>query len=66
MNLVIEDGSETIRAVLFNEALQTIGFNDLGDIEGLVSQRQGLLGKEMFFSGSVRMNKFFKVHTSKS
>lgn len=59
INLVLDDGTETIRAVLFNENLSKIGLTDLNNPERLISQREDLLGKEMFFSGNVRMNKFF-------
>lgn len=59
MNVVLDDGSETIRAVLFNEALQNIGFDDLDNVESMIVRREGLLGKEMLFSGTVKMNKFF-------
>jgi hypothetical protein len=56
MNIVLDDGSESMRAVLFSEALGSLGLEIEGeDLKG----RQGLLGKEMFFSGSVRNNKFF-------
>ena len=59
MNIVLDDGTETIRTVLFRENLSKIGLNDLNNVEKTVSQREDLLGKEMIFSGNVRMNKFF-------
>lgn len=59
MNIVLDDGSETIRAVLFNEALQSAGLENLDNVEELIIKREDLLGKEMIFSGSVKMNKFF-------
>ena len=59
MNIVLDDGTETIRAVLFSEALQEIGFDDLENTEALIIKKEGLLGKEMLFSGNVKMNKFF-------
>lgn len=59
MNIVLDDGSETVRAVLFNEALQSAGFENLDNVEELIIKREDLLGKEMIFSGSVKMNKFF-------
>ncbi|MBI3623106.1 hypothetical protein HY212_03445 [Candidatus Pacearchaeota archaeon] len=59
MNFVLDDGSETTRAVVFNEALADIGISDLDNIESLILQRENILGKEMVFSGNVRMNKFF-------
>ena len=59
INIVLDDGTETIRAVLFHENLSKIGLNDLENLEKIIMQREELLGKEMFFSGDVRMNKFF-------
>ena len=48
MNVVLDDGTETIRAVIFHDVLQ-----------GFVHDKETLLGKEMVFSGDVRLNKFF-------
>lgn len=59
MNIVIDDGTETIRSVLFHEMISKIGITELEDTEKLISQREDLLGKEMIFSGNVRLNKFF-------
>lgn len=59
INIVLDDGTETIRAVVFNDNLHLIGLTELDNIERLMNQREDLLGKEMFFSGQVRHNKFF-------
>ena len=59
MTIVLDDGTGTIRAVLFHENLPKIGLTEFDNIERLISQRENLLGKEMFFSGNVRMSKFF-------
>ncbi|MEK6945656.1 MAG: hypothetical protein AABW63_02595 [Nanoarchaeota archaeon] len=59
MNFVIDDGTENIRAVAFHESLKGLGITELDNNEVLISQKQSLLGKEMVFSGNVRMNKFF-------
>lgn len=59
INIVIDDGSENIRAVLFSEAIDSLGLTDLENVDSVVAQRQNLLGKEMLFSGNVRNNKFF-------
>jgi len=59
INIVLDDGSETIRSVLFHETLKDIGINALDDPNLLAQQRENILGREMFFSGNVRMNKFF-------
>jgi len=59
MNLVIDDGTESIRSVLFHELLSNVGITDLNNSDLILKQKQELLGKEMIFSGDVRMNKFF-------
>lgn len=61
VNLVLDDGTETMRTVVFSDNFSKLGFVDWenADAERLLMQRQDLLGKEMFFSGNVRNNKFF-------
>ncbi len=59
INLVLDDGTETIRSVLFQDAIGGLGMGDLEDSDNLIVQRQNLLGKEMVFLGDIRMNKFF-------
>jgi len=59
INIVLDDGTETIRAVLFHDILPKLGLNDLENEEMMQEQRQGILGKEMVFTGDVRMNNFF-------
>ena len=59
MTLVIDDGTSSIRAVLFQDAIDELGFKDLNDSEKLSLQKESFLGKEMFFSGNVRQNTFF-------
>ena len=59
INIVLDDGTESIRAVLFHENITELGLTDLEDTEKVSHQREDLLGKEMSFLGNVRMNKFF-------
>lgn len=59
INLVLDDGTETIRSVLFHEKLNSLGITELENLERLINQKEDLLGKEMVFIGNVRMNKFF-------
>ena len=59
MNFVLDDGTETIRAVIFSDNFDSLGFTDLEDSERISVQKQELLGKEMIFSGNIRNNKFF-------
>ncbi len=59
--LILDDGTENIKAVLFQEALKKVGMEQLDDPEKLSSQKSSLLGKEMLFSGKVRNNDFFNT-----
>jgi len=59
INIVLDDGTESIRTVLFHETLKGLGITELDDPEKLINQREDVLGKEMLFVGNVRMNKFF-------
>ena len=57
MNVVLDDGTETIRSVLFHEKIKDLGISNPEEFSD--EEKQRLLGKEMVFSGLVRMNKFF-------
>jgi len=59
VNIVLDDGSETIRAVVFHNNLSELGLKDLEDSEKLILQKESLLGNEMVFTGTVRKNNFF-------
>lgn len=59
INVVIDDGFETIRAVAFHEQLKELGLTDLDDESKRILQRENLLGKEFVFIGSVRKNNYF-------
>ena len=59
VNFVIDDGTDSIRAVLFNDAQISVGFTDFENSDKIASIKQELLGREMFFFGNVRLNSFF-------
>jgi len=59
MNLVLDDGTGTIRSVLFHERISDLGITQIEDFESVSKQKQELLGKEMMFFGNIRLNKFF-------
>lgn len=59
INIIIDDGTETIRAVLFHDTLSKIGLTELEDINLMQQQKENLLGKELIFIGDVKMNNFF-------
>jgi len=59
LNVVLDDGSETIRAVMFHDQVKAIGMVGLDSPELIAQQKENLLGKEFFFSGNVRKNSYF-------
>ncbi len=59
LNVVIDDGTETIRAVLFHEMVQKLGLDEFESEELMAEQVQNILGSEKVFSGDVRMNSYF-------
>ncbi len=61
IGLVIDDGSENMRGVLFNEQIKEIGFSDeeLNNSELFAKKRGELLGEEMYFNVNVRTNNLF-------
>jgi len=60
INLVLDDGSESIRSVLFSEQVEALGFAE-GELEGesFIKKKEDILGKELWFSGIIRQNKLF-------
>jgi replication factor A1 len=61
LNVILDDGTETIRTVAFQDNLASIGLTELENMEELILQREKLLGKEMIFYGNVRNNKVFNT-----
>ena len=61
LNIVLDDGTENIRAVLFGEVIKGLGITDdeLFSLEKFNEKREQLLGEEKFFSGNFRNNSFF-------
>ncbi len=60
LNFVIDDGTESIRAVLFSEQIEKIVQEDKLEGEEFLNKRAELLGKEYVFSGQIRKNKLFE------
>ncbi len=61
LNFVVDDGTESLRIVLFNEHMEKLKLSDeeLNSSELFLKKREELLGKEAFFSGTIRKNKMF-------
>ncbi|PJE81653.1 hypothetical protein COU58_01785 [Candidatus Pacearchaeota archaeon CG10_big_fil_rev_8_21_14_0_10_32_42] len=58
LNIVLDDGTENTRAVLFHENVKKLGITAYEEEGLLTKQKDGLLGKELFFEGNVRMNSY--------
>ena len=60
LSLVLDDGSASMRAVLFSEQIEKLGLT-LETLQGdvFLQKREELLGRESYFSGNVRQNKLF-------
>ena len=59
LNIVLDDGTENTRAVLFHNMVQKLGLTEQDNAELIAQQKQNILGKEMIFGGNVRMNSYF-------
>lgn len=59
VNIVLDDGTETIRTVVFHDNLSDLGITDLENQENTNSQIKELKGKELIVSGNVKTNRYF-------
>ena len=61
LNIVIDDGSETIRSVIFGEKINFLGLIDeqIFSLEEFNKIKNSLLGEEKIFSGQVRSNQLY-------
>ena len=59
LNIVLDDGTDTIRAVLFHENVQKLGVNAYDNLVLMEEQRKKVLGKEFIFRGSIKRNSYF-------
>lgn len=61
LNMVLDDGTENIRAVLFGEQINKLGLSDeeISSLEKFNVKKEELLGEEKFFAGNFRTNNFF-------
>lgn len=58
LNVVIDDGSDNMRAVMFHEMVQKIGLKSYDNPEELGKEKQSLIGQEFYFIGSVKRNSY--------
>lgn len=61
LSVVLDDGSENIKGVLFGEQLKLLGFGDeeLNNNEVFSMKKRELIGMESYFLANVRNNKMF-------
>ncbi len=60
LSLVLDDGTENIRGVLFSEQIEKIISKEDLESNNFENKRKDFLGKEMFFSGQIRQNKIYE------
>ena len=61
LNMVIDDGTENMKAVVFHNVLPKLEVTEYDNEEIILQQKQNLLGKEVIVSGNVRMNSYFNT-----
>jgi len=61
LNIVIDDGTGTMRSVIFGEMVNKIGLSDdeIFSLEKFAEKKMSLLGEEKIFSGSARSNALY-------
>jgi hypothetical protein len=59
LNVVMDDGTDTMRAVMFHENVQKMGLDAYDNVEKMAQQKQDILGKEYIFKGTVKRNSYF-------
>ncbi len=63
LSVVLDDGSESIRAVIFGDELRNLGLSDeeIFDLEKFLMKKGELLGEEKFFCGNMRANQLYNT-----
>lgn len=63
LNIVLDDGSETIRSVIFAEHINQLGLTDeeIFSLERFAEKKAGILGEEKVFTGNVRANQLYNT-----
>ncbi len=63
LNIVLDDGTSTIRSVLFGENINKLGFTDeeIFSLEKFAEKRGYLLGEERIFYGNMRNNALYNT-----
>ena len=61
INVVLDDGSENVRAVIFGQEINKLGLSDdeIFSLEKFGEKKDSILGEEKLFSGVLRTNSLF-------
>jgi hypothetical protein len=61
LNVVLDDGSETIRAVMFGDTIKGLGLTDeeIFSLELFEKKKKEILGEELIFHGNARNNNLY-------
>jgi len=63
LNIVLDDGNETIRSVIFGDVIQKLGLSEeeIFDLGKFGAKKEELLGQEKIFFGNVRSNQLYNT-----
>lgn len=63
LNVLLDDGSEALRAVLFGEQIKLLGLddNDIFSLEAFALKKDSFLGEEYVFTGNLRTNALYNT-----
>lgn len=63
LNLVVDDGSGSVRGVLFGESINKLGLSneEIFSLEKFALSKINLLGDEKYFSGNMRSNQLYNT-----
>jgi len=63
LSVVLDDGTENIRAVLFSDQLKLLGLeeSELENFDKFIAKKQEIIGLEAYFTVSARNNKLFNT-----
>lgn len=63
LNFVLDDGTGSIRCVLFGDEIKRLGLNDeeIFSLEKFAEKKNALLGEEKFFVGQVKSNQLYNT-----
>jgi len=63
LNVVLDDGSETMRSVLFGENIMKLGLSEeeIFSIEKFMEKKNSVVGEEKIFAGNVKSNALYNT-----